>query len=166
MTYFLTISLISKLTLYLAKSYHQSMYDTLYFDLDDTLVKDNPVTGKSEILSSGLEKYKELIKNSPNAIKILLTNRNRKDIKFPGVYSFNEIVGKEDMQEYINTHIHDVSTSNFVSLKNMYLFLRGKSLYKRNQTPKLFYIFLRSVIRNNKIFVFDDDKRVSGMFSR
>ena len=37
------------------------MYDCIYLDLDDTLVKDNPVTGKSEILSSGLEKYNELI---------------------------------------------------------------------------------------------------------
>ena len=142
------------------------MYDTLYFDLDDTLVQDNPVTGKSEILSSGLEKYKELVENSPDAVKILFTNRDRKDIKFPGVYSFDEIVGKEDMEEYINTHIHNISASNFISLKNICLFLRGKSLYKKNQTPKLLYIFLRSVIGNNKIFVLDDDKRVSGVFQK
>jgi hypothetical protein len=35
------------------------MYDFIYFDLDDTLVKDNPITGKSELLNSGLEKYNE-----------------------------------------------------------------------------------------------------------
>jgi len=63
------------------------MYDCIYFDLDDTLVKDNQITCKSELLASGLEKYKELVTNSPNAIKILLTNRNSKDIKFPEVYS-------------------------------------------------------------------------------
>ncbi len=142
------------------------MYDFLYFDLDDTLVKDNPVTGKSELLGSGLEKYKELVKESPNAIKILLTNRNSKDIKFPEVYSFDEIVGKDNMEEYIEIHICDISISNLLSFKNTYLYLKGKSLYKRKQTPKLLYIFLRSVIRNNKIYVLDDDKRVSGMFSR
>jgi hypothetical protein len=142
------------------------MYEHIYFDLDDTLVKDNPVTGKSELLASGLEKYNELVKESPNAIKILLTNRNSDDIKFPEVYSFDEIVGRNNMEEYIDIHIHDVSISNLLSFKNSYLFLRGKSLYKRKQTPKLLYIFLRSVIKNEEIYVLDDDRRVSGMFSK
>lgn len=141
------------------------MYDTLFFDLDNTLVKDNPITGKSELLNSGLEKYKELVEESPNAIKILLTNRNSEDINFPKVYSFNEIVGKNNMEEYINTHRYDVNISNFLSFKNILLYLRGYSLYKRNQTPKLLYIFLRSVIRKEKVFILDDDIRVSGLFS-
>lgn len=142
------------------------MYDTLYFDLDDTLVRDNLETGKSEILSSGLEKYKELVGNSPSAIKILLTNRSSNDIKYPDVYTFDEIVGRDKMEEYIEKHIKDIKISNLLFLRNIYIFLRGKSLYKRNQTPKLLYIFLRSVIGNNKIFVLDDDKRVSGMFHK
>ena len=142
------------------------MYDFVYFDLDDTLVKDNSITGKSELLHSGLEKYNESVKKSPNAIKILLTNRNSKDIKFPEVYSFDEIVGKDDMEEYINIHFHDVSISNLLSFKNIYLYLNGISLYKRKQTPKLLYIFLRSVIKNKKIYVLDDDKRISGMFGK
>lgn len=142
------------------------MYDFLYFDLDDTLVQDNPITGKSEILSSGLEKYKELTGNSPNATKILLTNRGSKDIKFPEVYTFDEMVGRDKMEEYIDKHIKDLKISNLLSLRNICIFLRGKSLYKRNQTPKLLYIFLRSVIRNNKVFVLDDDKRISGMFEK
>jgi len=141
------------------------MYDSLYFDLDDTLVRDNPVTGKSELLYSGLKRYNELTKESPNAIKILLTNRNSNDIKFPSEYSFDEIVGKDRMEEYINKNIHDVSISKLLYFKNIYLYLRGKSLYKRNQTPKLLYIFLRSVIRKEKVFVLDDDIRVSGLFS-
>ena len=33
------------------------MYDFLYFDLDDTLIKDNAITGKSEILQSGLDTF-------------------------------------------------------------------------------------------------------------
>lgn len=142
------------------------MYEYIYFDLDDTLVKDDPVTGKSELLNSGLEKYNELVKESPNAIKILLTNRNREDIKFPQIYSFDEIVGKNNMKEYIDIHIHDVNISNLLPFKNIYLFLKGISLYKRKHTPKLLYIFLRSVIRKDRIYVLDDDKRVSGMFSR
>ena len=142
------------------------MYEHIYFDLDDTLVRDNPVTGKSELLSSGLKKYKELIEQSPNATKILLTNRNSNEIKYPEIYFFDEVIGRDDMDNYIKSHIHDVKISHLFSFKNIYLFLRGKSLYKRDQTPKLFYIFLRSVIRNNKIFVLDDDKRVSGMFSK
>ena len=142
------------------------MYDFLYFDLDDTLVQDNPVTGKSEILSTGLEKYKELTGNSPNATKILLTNRSSNDIEFPEVYSFDEIIGKDSMEEYINIHVRDIRFLNLLSLRNMCIFLRGKFLYKRNQTPKLLYIFLRSVIGNDKIFVLDDDKRISGMFEK
>lgn len=142
------------------------MYDILYFDLDDTLVRDNPVTGKSEILSSGLEKYKELVRNSPNAIKILLTNRNNKEIKFPQVYTFDETVGRDSMEEFIANQIQDIRIANLLPVKNVFLFLRGRSLLKGNQTPKLLYIFLRSVIRNDKIFVLDDDKRVSGMFDK
>ena len=142
------------------------MYDVLYFDLDDTLVQDNPVTGKSEILSLGLEKYKELTRNSPNATKILLTNRSGRDIRYPDVYTFDEMVGSDGMEEYIGKHIRDIRITNLFSLRNLYIFLRGKSLYKRNQTPKLLYIFLRSVIGNNKIFVLDDDKRVSGGFEK
>ena len=142
------------------------MYDFLYFDLDGTLVEDNIVTGKAEILSSGLEKYKELTGNSPNATKILLTNRSSKDIKYPDVYTFDEIVGRDKMEEYIDKHIKDIKISNLLFLRHIHIFLRGKSLYKRNQTPKLLYIFLRSVIGNNKVFVLDDDKRVSGMFKK
>lgn len=140
------------------------MYDCIYLDLDDTLVKDNPVTGKSEILSSGLKRYKELIGNSPNAIKILLTNRNSKNIKYPDVYSFDEIVGKDSMKEYINNHIRDIKILNSISLRNIYIFLSGICLYRRNETPKLLYIFLRSVIKKEKILVLDDDRRVSGLF--
>lgn len=142
------------------------MYDCIYFDLDDTLVKDNPLTGKSELLKSGLEKYNELIERFPHTPKILLTNRNSKNIKFPKVYSFDEIVGKDDIEEYIYIHLHDISFSNLLSFKNIYLYLRGKSLYIKKQTPKLIYIFLRSVIKNQKIYVLDEDRRVSCMFSR
>ncbi len=70
------------------------------------------------------------------------------------------------MKEYINSHLHDISIFNLLSFKKFYLYLRGKSLYRRNETSKLLYIFLRSVIKNHKIYVLDDDKRVSGMFSK
>ena len=140
------------------------MYDHLYFDLDDTLVKDNPVTGKSEILDSGLKRYKELVSNSPNAIKILLTNRESTDIKYPETYSFDEVMGRDNMKEYIDKYIDDVRITGLFSLKNIYIFLRGKTLYRRNRTPKLLYIFLRSVIRHKKVYVLDDDKGVYWMF--
>ncbi|MGI5898178.1 MAG: hypothetical protein ACOX6Q_03410 [Candidatus Dojkabacteria bacterium] len=140
------------------------MYDIIYFDLDDTLVQDNPVTGKSEILNSGLEKYKELVRNSPNATKVLLTNRCSASIKYPDVYVFDEVLGWDNMKEYISNGIKDVKISHLTSLKNIFIFLRGIYLYKRNQTPKLLYVFLRSVIKKEKIFVLDDDFRVSGMF--
>ncbi len=142
------------------------MYRYLFFDLDDTLVKDNPVTGRSELLDSGLEKYKELVKDSPNAIKILLTNRESKEIKYPEVYVFDEVVGKDNMEEYIEKHIHNIDYSKLFSLRKFYLFIRGISLYKRKQTPKLLYIFLRGEMENDKIYVLDDDKRVSGMFCK
>lgn len=142
------------------------MYDSIYFDLDDTLVKDTPSTGKSEILESGLEKYNELVKISPSAIKILLTNRDSKDIVYPNVYSFDEVVGKDIMKEYIEENIKNVSMLNLLSPLNFYLYIRGNILYKSNETPKLMYIFLRSILKKEKIYVMDDDKRVSGMFSK
>ncbi len=142
------------------------MYDHLYFDLDDTLVRNNPVTGKSEILDSGLKRYKELVSNSPNAIKILLTNRESTEIKYPEIYSFDEVIGSDNMKEYIDKHIDDVTIKDLLSLRNIYLFLRGKVLYCRNHTPKLLYIFLRSVINGKKEYILDDDKRISGMFRR
>lgn len=119
-----------------------------------------------ELFYCGLEKYKELVERSPNAIKILLTNRNSKDIKFPEVYSFDEILGKDHMEEYINSNLHDISIFNLLSFKKIYLYLRGISLHRRNETPKLLYIFLRSVINNQRIYVLDDDKRISGIINK
>ena len=68
------------------------------------------------------------------------------------------------MKEYIDKYIDDVTIRDLLSLRNIYLFLRGKALYHRNHTPKLLYIFLRSVIRHKKVYVLDDDKGVSWMF--
>lgn len=140
------------------------MYDHLYFDLDDTLVKDDLLTGKSELLDSGFAKYTELIKNSPKALKILLTNRESSEIIFPKVYSFDEIVGKDDMELYISNHLHKINRIILFSPKNLIIFFRGKYLHTRGQNPKLLYIFLRSLSANKKIHVLDDDRRISGMF--
>ena len=51
------------------------MYDYIYFDLDDTLVKDNPQTGKSELLKSGYDEYMRLQGIYPNAKLRLLSIR-------------------------------------------------------------------------------------------
>ena len=145
-------------------SYHISMYTRIYFDLDDTLIQDNPVTGKSEILQSGLDRYNELCEKYPNVPKILLTNRYSYNIKYPSVYVFDKEIGKDKMNIYIKDNIRKVRISNLLSLKNIYLYIRGYMLFKRGHTPKLLYIFLRNVINNEKVLVIDDDRRVSGMF--
>jgi hypothetical protein len=140
------------------------MYDCIYFDLDDTLIRDNPVTGKSEILDSGLEKYKELSKRYPNIPKILFTNRYSYEIKYPSVYSFDEEMGNDDMKKYIKENIESVHLKDLLSLKNIYVYLCGIRLYRNGSTPKLLYIFLKNVREGEKILVLDDDRRVSGMF--
>lgn len=140
------------------------MYTLIYFDLDDTLITDNPNTGKSEILQSGLDRYNELCKKYPSIPKILLTNRYSYDIKYPNVYTFDEVIGKDDMNKYIKDNIRNVRISNLLSLKNIYLYMRGYMLFKRDHTPKLLYIFLKNVMNNEKVLVIDDDRRVSGVF--
>jgi hypothetical protein len=140
------------------------MYKYIYFDLDDTLIQDNEVTNKSEILEEGLNKYRELSKRYPNSKKILFTNRSRDEIKYPSVYTFDKVLGKEDMQEYIEENINRVNLKNLLSVRNMYLYIRGLRLYRNGSTPKLLYLFLKHVIEGDEILVLDDDKRVSGMF--
>ena len=140
------------------------MYTHIYFDLDDTLIRDNPNTGKSEILQSGLDIYNELCKKYPNIPKILLTNRYSYDIRYPGVYTFDEVMGKDDMSRYIQDNIKNVHFKDLTSLKNIYIYLRGLRLYRNGSTLKLLYIFLRNVMNNEKVLVLDDDRRVSGMF--
>jgi hypothetical protein len=140
------------------------MYKYIYFDLDDTLIQDNEVTNKSEILEEGLNKYRELSKRYPSSQKILFTNRSRDEIKYPSVYTFDKVLGKEDMQEYIEENINRVNLKNLLSVRNMYLYIRGLRLYRNGSTPKLLYLFLKHVIEGDEILVLDDDKRVSGMF--
>jgi hypothetical protein len=142
------------------------MYKYIYFDLDDTLIGDNVVTNNAEILEEGLSKYKELSSKYPNSRKILFTNRSRGEIKYPSVYTFDKVLGKEDMEEYIEENIKDVSVKKLCSIKNVYLYLRGLRLYKTDATPKLLYLFIKNVIGRDKILVLDDDRRVSGMFSK
>jgi hypothetical protein len=72
----------------------------LYFDLDNTFVKDNPIISKSL-----------------NAVRIFLTNRNRNEIKFPKLYSFDEIVGKDNMEEYIDKYILGHKVKHFRATK-------------------------------------------------
>jgi len=67
------------------------MYKYIYFDLDGTLIKDNVITGRAETLEDGLEKYKELCNMYPDSRKILFTNRDRDQIKYPSIYTFDEI---------------------------------------------------------------------------
>lgn len=84
------------------------MYECIYFDLDDTLVRDNPDTGESELLKSGLDVYEKMSKKYPSVPKILFTNRRKEEIKYPKNYSFNEVIGREDMEEYIIKNINKV----------------------------------------------------------
>ena len=140
------------------------MYKYIYFDLDDTLIRDNPITGKSEILQSGFETYERMNIEYPNTPKILFTNRIKGEIKYPDNYSFSDVVGREDMEEYITKNIKKVKLSSLFSLKNLYIFIRGYILFKNNSTPKLLYIFLKHSKDIKNILIFDDDRRVSGIF--
>jgi hypothetical protein len=142
------------------------MYKYLYFDLDDTLVENNARTNKSEILQEGLDRYKELCSRYPNSKKILFTNRSKSQIKYPSVYTFDQVLGKEDMRMYIEENVKGVSFKDLLSIRNIYLYLRGLIMYRNGSTPKLLYIFLKNVLKNDNILVLDDDKRVSGMFGR
>lgn len=140
------------------------MYRYIYFDLDDTLVRDNPTTGKSEILQSGFENYQKMNKEYPSVPKILFTNRKKEDIKYPNDYIFSEVIGKEDMESYIVESIKRVKLSTLFSIRDIYLYIRGYILFKNNSTPKLLYLFLKHILYRQDILVFDDDRRVSGMF--
>jgi len=146
--------------------YYFPMYECIYFDLDDTLVRDNPDTGESELLKSGLDVYEKMSKEYPSVPKILFTNRRKEEIKYPKNYSFNEVIGREDMEEYIIKNINKVRFSTLLSLRNLYLFIRGYVLFKNKSTPKLLYVFLKHLNNGERILVFDDDRRVSGMFSK
>lgn len=140
------------------------MYKYIYFDLDDTLIKDNPITGKSELLQSGLNIYEKMNKEYPFVPKILFTNRKKEDIKYPNNYNFSKVIGKEDMEIYIVENINKVKLSTLLSFRNMYLFIQGYILFKNSSTPKLLYIFLKHINNRESILVFDDDKRISDMF--
>jgi hypothetical protein len=138
------------------------MYTHIYFDLDDTLVRDNPVTNKSEILESGLERYKELKSMYPNTPISLLTNRYDSVIKYPDVYTFNSVIGRDTMKEYIKEN--RVTIKDLLSLRNIYIYLIGISLFKSKHTPKVYYLFLRHTVKNERVLVIDDDIRVSRLF--
>lgn len=136
------------------------MYDYIYFDLDDTLVRDNPSTGKSEVLQSGYARYLQLRKEYLRFPFILFTNRLKKEIVYPKVFTFDEVVGKDDMEMYILENIHKVPFLKYLIPKNLYIYLQGLYLYKNSQTPKVLYLFLRHISKGERVCVEDDDRRV------
>jgi len=136
------------------------MYDYIYFDLDDTLIRDNPKTGKSEVLQSGYTKYLELKKEYPRLPFILFTNRLKSEIQYPNIYIFDEVIGKDDMERYIIKNIREVPFIEYLIPKNLYIYLQGLFLYKNSQTPKVLYLFLRHISKGEKVCVEDDDRRV------
>lgn len=140
------------------------MYSYIYFDLDDTLVKDNPQTHKSEILKEGYDQYLSLKEKYPNIPFRLLTNRPKESISFPNVYTFDEIVCKEDMDIYILEKLQSIQWKVFLKPINIYIYLTGLSLYRRNETSKVLYLFLRHIRFGEKILMIDDDNRVSLVF--
>lgn len=144
--------------------YYGLMYECIYFDLDDTLVRDNLLSGSSEVLEYGMEEYIRLCKVYPDVPKGLLTNRHVCDVIYPSVYSFDIVIGWEDMSDYINRNIHTVKLSDILSFKRAFMFVKGRYLYKSSQTPKLLYLFLRHVVKNESVLVIDDDLRVSSFF--
>lgn len=140
------------------------MYEYIYFDLDNTLVKDNPSTGKSEILKSGYEKYMELKKKYPKVSFRLFTNRLKNQITYPNVYSFEEVIGKDDMDLYIIENMSKVPFVKYLHPLNLYIYLTGYFLFRRNQTPKVLYLFIRHIAKGENVYVEDDDRRVSLTF--
>ena len=139
-------------------------YSYVYFDLDDTLVKDSPESGHSELLQSGYDEYIRLRKLYPEIPFRLLTNRLKSEISFPEVYSFEEVVGKEDADMFILERLHDIPWQVFLNPINIYVYLSAMSLYKRGQTSKALYLFLRHICRGEAVLMIDDDKRVSLLF--
>lgn len=147
-----------------------AMYKYIYFDLDNTLVKDNPSNGKSELLESGFLKYKELRGLYPNIPFFLFTNRLEKEIEYPNEYSFEEVIGRDNMHEYIDSG--SIHPKDILSLKKLPIYLYALFLLKKglrnnmdsSGTPKLMYLFLRHVVKGEEILVVDDDMRVSKFF--
>jgi len=140
------------------------MYDYIYFDLDDTLVKDDPQTGKSELLKSGYEEYLRLRNMYPETVFRLLSNRAKEQISFPQVYTFEHTVGKEDMDMYVLENLRDIPWKVFLNPKNIYIYLTGMSLYRRGITSKVIYLFLRHICNQEKVLMIDDDRRISLVF--
>ena len=140
------------------------MYSYIYFDLDDTLVKDNPESGHSELLQSGYDEYVRLRELYPNIPFRLLTNRPKSEISFPQVYSFDEVVGKEDADIFILERLQSIPWKVFLNPINIYIYLNAMSLYRRGETSKVLYLFLRHICRGEKVLMIDDDNRVSLVF--
>ncbi|KKP65434.1 MAG: hypothetical protein UR61_C0024G0009 [candidate division WS6 bacterium GW2011_GWE1_34_7] len=140
------------------------MYSSIYFDLDDTLVKDNLETGKSELLQSGYDEYVRLKNLYPVIPFRLLTNRLKNQISFPQEYTFDEVIGKEDSDLFILEKLHSIPWVVFLNPLNIYIYLNAMSLYRRGETSKALYLFLRHVCEGEKILMIDDDRRVSLLF--
>ncbi len=140
------------------------MYNYIYFDLDDTLIRDNPRTGNSEIVQVGQDEYLRLRKKYPTVPFILFTNRNRNQISFPNTYTFDEIVGKDDMEVYILEKMGKIPLEKYTNPKNLLTYLVGLFLFKTHQTSKVLYLFYKHIMKDEKVFVVDDDKRVEFCF--
>ena len=139
-------------------------YFAIYFDLDDTLVWDNPVTGSSELLESGLEKYRELKKEYPDVPFKLLTQRLQSEIKYPDVYSFDDVIGRDDMQRFVESLDVHIPFKCWLNPLNWYRYVWGKKMFKEGSTHKVWYLFLRHTIKGERVLIVDDDLRVSRVY--
>jgi hypothetical protein len=140
------------------------MYKAIYFDLDNTLVFDN-LNGKSEICQSGFDKYMELKKLYPEIPFYLFTYRLQSDIRVPSVYHFDKVYGRDAMNNYINNAKQKFSLIKLLNPKYAFYYFQGLLLSKRNTNLKVLFLFYKHVIKDERILVIDDDKRVSRLFS-
>jgi hypothetical protein len=140
------------------------MYDYIYFDLDNTLIRDNPRTGNSELVQVGQDDYLKLRKEYSTVPFILFTNRIRAEIKYPNVYTFDEVVGKDDMEKLILERMGKIPMEKYLNPKNLLIYLTGLFLFRTRQTPKVLYLFFRHTVKDERVIVKDDDKRVAFPF--
>ncbi len=140
------------------------MYDYIYFDLDDTLLQHNPTTGQYEVIKRGYENYLYLTEKHYKASIRLVTNRVRSEIKYPDIFTFDDVAGKDDMEVYILNKMGQIPLIKLLPPKNLYIYLVGLYMFKRYQNPKVLYLFYKHIIKGERVLLIDDNITISGLF--
>ena len=126
----------------------------VYFDIDGTILLDNPVTGKADIRNEFKETYLFIKNKRPDLSLNIITNRKNNEIYGFEKYKFEKYFGFEDQLKYIRDEEKKGDLNNSIT-QSLFKYFASRS-YKNNSIPKLLFLYHKHFKKDESFLLIDD----------